>query len=83
MNAKEFELMVRLGMKPLDALRAGTAVDARLLGIENRVGTLEKDKVADIVAVPGDPSKDITATARVSFVMKEGVIYKRDGKELR
>src|SRR5881394_2375707 len=71
-NAKEFKLMVDLGMSPIDALKSATANDAELLGIAQKVGTLEKGKLADIVAVPGDPTADITATERVSFVMKEG-----------
>ena len=75
-NAKEFALMVGLGMAPIDALRCATSVDADLLGIAQTTGTLEKDKVADIVAVPGDPTTDITATERVSFVMKDGKIFK-------
>jgi imidazolonepropionase-like amidohydrolase len=75
-NAKEFKLMVDLGMAPLEALRAGTSVDADLFGIAEKVGTLEKGKLADIVAIPGDPTTDITATERVSFVMKEGRIVK-------
>ncbi len=77
LNAKEFELMVKGGMKPLDALKAGTSVDAELLGLSKTLGTIEKGKIADIVAVPGDPIRDITATQRVKFVMKEGVVYKR------
>ena len=80
LNAKEFELMVKLGMKPLDALKAGTSVDAELLGLSKTLGTLEAGKIADVVAVPGDPVKDITATQRVSFVMKDGIIYKRPAK---
>src|SRR6478736_5348659 len=75
-NAKEFKLMVDLGMTPIDALRAGTSSDADLLGVSAKVGTLEKGKLADIVAMPGDPTADITATERVSFVMKEGKIVK-------
>ena len=75
-NAKEFKLMVDLGMAPIDALRAGTSADAELLGIAAKVGTLEKGKLADVVAMPGDPTTDITATERVSFVMKEGKIVK-------
>src|SRR6266700_1992464 len=75
-NAKEFKLMVDLGMTPVDALRSATANDAELLGIGQRVGTLEKGKLADIIAMPGDPSQDITATERVSFVMKEGKIIR-------
>src|SRR6202035_1783082 len=75
-NAKEFKLMVDLGMAPLDALKAATSSDAELLGIAQKVGTLEKGKLADIVAMPGDPTADITATERVSFVMKEGKIIR-------
>src|SRR6266566_8167125 len=75
-NAKEFKLMVDLGMTPIDALKSGTSNDADLLGIGQTVGTLEKGKRADIVAMPGDPTADITATERVSFVMKEGKIIR-------
>jgi imidazolonepropionase-like amidohydrolase len=80
MNAKEFKLMVDLGMPPIEALRAATSADADLLGISAKVGTLEKGKLADIVAMPGDPTTDITATERVSFVMKEGKIVKGGAK---
>ena len=75
-NAKEFGLMVGLGLPPIDALRAATSVDAELFGISQKLGTLEKGKLADIVAMPGDPTQDITATERVSFVMKEGKIIR-------
>jgi imidazolonepropionase-like amidohydrolase len=78
-NAKEFKLMVDLGLSPIEALRAGTANDADLLGIAARTGTLEKGKLADIVAMPGDPTQDITATERVSFVMREGKIFRNGG----
>ncbi len=80
LNAKEFELLVKLGMKPVEALRAGTSVDAELFGLSKTLGTLETGKIADVVAVPGDPLKDITVTQKVSFVMKEGIVYKRPGK---
>jgi imidazolonepropionase-like amidohydrolase len=76
-NAKEFKLMVDLGMSPVDALKSATANDAELLGIAQKVGTLEKGKLADVIAVPGDPTADITATERVSFVMKEGRIIRQ------
>jgi len=76
-NAEEFHLLVDLGMRPVDALRAGTLSAAQLLGVDDRLGTLEPGKIADIVAVPGDPVKDIRATEKVLFVMKEGVIFKR------
>ena len=76
-NAKEFKLMVDLGMNPIDALKSATANDAELLGISQKLGTLEKGKLADVIAVPGDPTADITATERVSFVMKEGKIIRQ------
>jgi imidazolonepropionase-like amidohydrolase len=75
-NAKEFALMTGLGMAPIEALKAATSNDAELLGIASKVGTLEKGKLADIIAMPGDPTADITATERVSFVMKEGKIIR-------
>src|SRR5205809_5538798 len=75
-NAKEFALMVGLGMQPIDALRSGTSNDGDLLGIGQAVCTLEKGKRADIVAMPGDPTADITATEHISFVMKDGKIIR-------
>jgi imidazolonepropionase-like amidohydrolase len=78
-NAEEFHQMVDLGMKPVDALRAGTSSDADLLGLSAKIGTLEANKFADVVAVPGDPIQNIRQTEHVFFVMKEGVIYKNDG----
>jgi imidazolonepropionase-like amidohydrolase len=79
-NAKEFKLMVDLGLPPIEALRAATSSNADLFGISAKVGTLEKGKLADIVAMPGDPTTDITVTERVSFVMKEGKIVKSSAK---
>jgi len=76
-NAKEFKLMVDLGMSAIDALKSATSNDAELLGIGQKVGTLEKGKLADVIAMPGDPTSDITATERVSFVMKEGKIIRQ------
>ena len=75
-NAKEFALMVGLGMAPIDALRSATSSTADLFGIAAKVGTLEKGRLADVIAMPGDPTADITATERVSFVMKEGKIIR-------
>jgi len=75
-NAKEFKLMVDLGMQPIDALKAATGNAADLFGIAQKTGTLEKGKLADVIAMPGDPTADITATERVSFVMKEGKIIR-------
>jgi imidazolonepropionase-like amidohydrolase len=75
-NAEEFHQMVDLGMKPIAALKAGTSADADLLGLADKIGTLEAGKLADVVAVPGDPVANIRQTEHVFFVMKEGVIYK-------
>src|SRR6266550_2889656 len=75
-NAKEFKLMTDLGMAPIDALKSATANDAELLGIAQKLGTLEKGKLADVIAMSGDPTQDITATERVSFVMKEGKVIR-------
>jgi imidazolonepropionase-like amidohydrolase len=77
-NAEEFGHLVEMGMKPLDALKAGTSIDARLLGIAAETGTLEPGKLADIVAVPGDPLMNIRQTEKVFFVMKQGVVYRND-----
>jgi imidazolonepropionase-like amidohydrolase len=79
-NAKEFKLMFDLGLPAIDALRTATSSDAELFGLSAKVGTLEKGKLADIIAVRGDPTTDITATERVSFVMKEGKIVKNAAK---
>jgi imidazolonepropionase-like amidohydrolase len=77
-NAEEFGQLVGMGMKPLDAIQAGTSINSRLLGISAETGTLEPGKLADIVAVPGDPSLDIRQTEKVFFVMKHGVMYRND-----
>jgi imidazolonepropionase-like amidohydrolase len=77
-NTEEFHQMVDLGMKPAAALRAGTSADADLLGISDKVGSLEAGKFADVVAVPGDPLQNIRQTEHVFFVMKEGLIYKNE-----
>jgi imidazolonepropionase-like amidohydrolase len=77
-NPEEFQLLVARGMKPIDALQAATSVNAELFGLSDRLGTLEPGKLADIIAVPGDPVPDIRQTERVFFVMKEGVIYRHD-----
>lgn len=76
-NAGEFSELVRVGMKPIDALKAGTSVDAQLLGLFDKTGSLEAGKWADIVAVPGNPVENIHAAEKVMFVMKEGTVYKR------
>ncbi len=82
-NAKEFALMIGLGMAAIDALKSATSNDAELLGIAQKVGTLEKGKLADIIAMPGDPIADITVTERVSFVMKEGKIIRNGSPSMQ
>jgi imidazolonepropionase-like amidohydrolase len=81
-NAREFGLMVEWGgMTPMASLTAGTMGGARVLGWDSKVGSITAGKLADIVAVPGDPLQDIHVTERVSFVMKSGVIYKGQGAQ--
>lgn len=77
-QAKEFEYYVEYGMTPMQAIRSGTIVAAELLGWSEKMGTVEPGKWADLVAVGGDPLKDITELQRVKFVMKAGVVYKND-----
>jgi imidazolonepropionase-like amidohydrolase len=76
LNAREFALLVERGMTPARALRAAGPAAAELLGLSAEIGTLETGKRADIVAVPGDPLKDIRVTERVLFVMKGGQVFK-------
>jgi imidazolonepropionase-like amidohydrolase len=77
-NAEELALLVDAGMSPGDALVAGTLGAARCIGLEGEIGSIEKGKVADLIAVEGDPLRDITAMQRVDFVMKSGQVV-RDG----
>ncbi len=75
--AKEFSYMVKWGMTPAQAIRAATVTASELLGIQDKIGTIEPGKLADIVAAPGDPLSDISVLEKVDFVMKGGVVYKR------
>jgi imidazolonepropionase-like amidohydrolase len=68
-------------MPPMDAVVAGTMGGARLLGWDKRIGSLTPGKLADVVAVPGDPTRDIRVMERVLFVMKDGVVYKAPGEQ--
>jgi len=75
-NAHEFELMVEGGMPPMEAIQSATLQAARLLKTEDTLGTLEAGKLADVVAVDGDPLQNISAMKKVVFVMKEGQVYR-------
>lgn len=82
-NGREFTLLVQwAGMSPMQAIVAGTSNAAKLLGWDDRIGTLAAGKLADVVAVPGDPLSDVRLLEKPSFVMKNGVIYKNGGQPL-
>jgi len=77
-NAREFSLMVENGMTPMRAIQAATTADADLLGVSPQLGSITKGKLADIIAVRGDPLRDVRVLEDVRFVMKEGRVYKED-----
>jgi len=76
-NARELELMVAYGMSAVDALKAATSVDAKVLRLDNQIGRVAQDLQADLVAVDGDPAKDISVLHKVRLVMKAGVVVRR------
>ena len=81
-NAREFALMVRYGMTPMQAIVAATSGGATLLGLEREIGTIAVGKRADVVAVQGNPLDGIQVLQSISFVMKDGRVFKRDGQVL-
>ena len=81
-NAREIEMLVDYGLTPVQALRAATSTDARILHMEDRIGSVAPGLLADLIAVDGDPTKQITALHHVTFVMKGGVIYKDGGSAI-
>ena len=75
-NAKEFGYMVEVGMPPIEAIQSATLINAKVLGLANELGQIKPNFIADIVATDSNPLEDITAMERISFVMKDGIIYK-------
>jgi imidazolonepropionase-like amidohydrolase len=78
-NARELRLMVDYGMAPIDALRSATSVGARVLHVDNQLGRLAAGLLADLIAVDGDPTRDISALSHVRFVMKGGRVVVPEG----
>jgi imidazolonepropionase-like amidohydrolase len=78
LNAREFAVMVKLGLSPLQSIQAGTINAADLLGWSDRIGAVEPGKWGDIIAVDGDPLQDVTTLERVKFVMKGGEVVKNE-----
>jgi imidazolonepropionase-like amidohydrolase len=76
-NAREIELMVAYGMSPIDALKSATSVDAKALKMDTQIGRVAQGLFADLVAVDGDPTKDISTLHKVKFVMKGGSVVRR------
>jgi imidazolonepropionase-like amidohydrolase len=77
-NAREFNLMVQNGMTPMQAIQSATVAGAGLLGIADKLGSIKQGKLADLIAVRGDPLTNIRLLEDVRFVMKQGEIYKQD-----
>lgn len=77
-NAEQFSFMKKAGMKEIDIIKSATLTSAELLGIEDKLGSVEKEKLADIIAVKGNPLIDIKLLENIPFVMKEGKIYKNE-----
>jgi imidazolonepropionase-like amidohydrolase len=77
-QGKEFEILVKYGLSPTKAIQAATIVNAEMMGWKDKIGSIDKGKFADIVAVSGDPLKDITELERIKFVMKGGQVFRND-----
>ncbi len=79
-NAKDFRYLVELGLTPMQAIQTATTSAAELIGQEDKLGSVQAGKYADVVAVSSDPLKDISVLENISFVMKGGVVYKNEMK---
>jgi len=77
-NAREMEMMVDYGMKPLDVLKSATSINADVFGYGDRIGRIKKGLFADVIAVEGDPSVDIKNIRKIKLIMKDGLLYKND-----
>lgn len=77
LNGHEFAVYVKLGMTPVQAIQTATVHASKLLGWEDRIGAIEAGKYADLIAVDGDPTKDVTELERVKWVMKGGAVAKK------
>jgi len=75
-NARELELLVNYGMKPVDVLRSATSIDAKVFHMDDRIGAVKTGLLADLIAVDGDPTRDISAVRKTKLVMKGGVVYR-------
>jgi len=75
-NVRELEAMVNFGMPPVDALKSATSVDARVLHMGDKIGSVKAGLFADLIAVEGDPTQDISTLRKVKLVMKGGTVYK-------
>ena len=74
-NAREMELMVEYGMKPTEVLQSATSVNATVFGYADKIGSIKKGMLADLITVEGDPSIDIKNTRKIKMVMKDGKVY--------
>jgi imidazolonepropionase-like amidohydrolase len=77
-NAREMELMVDYGMTPADVLRSATSINATVFGYADKIGSIKKGLLADLIAVEGNPAEEIKAIRNITLVMKNGVIYRQD-----